>query len=159
MSCEIPLMASYQFSMKDIVKPPSRHLKNNHHTRRYAWRSCIWYQFSIDIVYEPHLWFFNENKTSIQWTSDVKFISATKQYLWSKMIFEQQNQTISRKFFFQKKNWEKQNLGKNFLWKKKQFEKKLKHFFQLQITMPSAHPVKISRLLYHSDIMWYHTKK
>ena len=40
--------------------------------------------------------------------------------------------------------------------------KKLETFLQLQVTIPSAHPVQISRrsdYSYHSVIMWYHTKK
>ena len=45
---------------------------------------------------------------------DVKFISATIKKNWSKMIFEQENQKHFPEFFFQKKIWEKQNLGKKF---------------------------------------------
>ena len=59
------------------------------------------------------------NKTSIQWTSDVKFISATTKKFWSKIIFEQQNQkNFPDKNFFSEKIWKKQNLGKKKLKKK-----------------------------------------
>ena len=42
-------------------------------------------------------------KTIIQWTPDVKFISATLKEFWSKMIFEQQNQKKFPEFFFSEK--------------------------------------------------------
>ena len=49
------------------------------------------------------------------------YLSNNKQHFWSKMIFEQQNQKkiSEKKIFFQKKIWEKQNLGKKILFGKK----------------------------------------
>ena len=69
---------------------------------------------------------------------------------------------------FAEKNLGKQNLDNFLLLKKTIFQKlffklkKLETFLQLQVTIPSAHPVQISRrsdYSYHSVIMWYHTKK
>ena len=78
------------------------------------------------------------NKTRIQWNLDVKFISAKTEKNFVKIIFEKQNQKKfpETQFFLHKKIWEKQNLGKNVL--KKNFEN-----FQLQVTIPNAHPVQI----------------
>ena len=80
------------------------------------------------------------------------------------MIFEQHQKIFPEKKN-QKKICEKQNLGEKKFWKvleKNSYGKKFKiFFFQLQVTIPSAHPVQISS---RSDycitvIMWYHTKK
>ena len=47
----------------------------------------------------------SKNKTSIQWTPGLKFISASTKEFWSKMIFEQQNQKkFPEKHFFSEKN-------------------------------------------------------
>ena len=56
------------------------------------------------------------------------------------MIFEQQNQKKFAENFFSEKQFGKKNFEK----KKKKREKILKIFFQLQVTIPSAHPVQIS---------------
>ena len=59
-----------------------------------------------------------QNKTSIQWSPGLKFISAATKKFWSKMIFEQQNQKkFTEKNFFQKKIGKKfgeKNFGKKF---------------------------------------------
>ena len=56
------------------------------------------------------------NKTSIQWSPGLKFISATTTKISSKMIFEQQNQKKipEIKFFFQKKFGKRKFGKKNF---------------------------------------------
>ena len=62
-----------------------------------------------------------QNKTSIQWTPTVKFISATTKEFWSKMIFEQQNQINVPEIFFSEKNFGKKIFEKKFVkmfWKK-----------------------------------------
>ena len=60
------------------------------------------------------------------------------------MIFEQQNQNKFPEIFFSEKSFGKTKFGKkNF--EKKFFQKKIfEFFFQLQVTIPSAHPVQIS---------------
>ena len=57
------------------------------------------------------------NKTSIQWSPGLKFISATTTKISSKMIFEQQNQKKipEIKFFFSEKIWKKKIWEKKFL--------------------------------------------
>ena len=60
-----------------------------------------------------HLKQFCVNKTSKQWTPDVKLISATIKKFWSKMMFEQQNQKNLGKNLFKKDlKLEKRNLKK-----------------------------------------------
>ena len=103
----------------------------------------IFLQKSGSVTFVP-LWCSNfiQTKTSIQWTPGLKFISAkTKKILvkndfWLKMNFEQQNKKKSRKktLFFRNK-LEKAKFAKRIFWKS---------FFQLQVTIPSAHPVQIS---------------
>ena len=61
---------------------------------------------------------FNTNKTSMQWTPDDKFISATINKFWSKIIFDQQN---NKNFAEKNKIWgekllkAKKKIGINFL--------------------------------------------
>ena len=72
-----------------------------------------WYQDCVKLIWS----YLNENKTSIQWTPDVKFISTI-----TKNITE---------FFFQNKIWE-QILENIFFWKKickKFWQKKFENFF------------------------------
>ena len=69
-----------------------------------------------------------------------------QQTFWSKMIFEQQNQKkiadfFSEKIYGKKKFWKKFFLEKKF---EKFWKKSLREFFQLQVTIPSTHPVQIS---------------
>ena len=79
----------------------------------HLWPPKIFFQKSGSVTFVP-LWCpnFMQNKTSIQWTPDVKFISATLKKFWSKMIFEQPKS----KKFSGKKIW-KTKFGEKFFWK------------------------------------------
>ena len=81
------------------------------------------------------------NYTSIQWTLDVKFISATTKKVLVKNDFGRTKSKNSPEiFFFSEKNLEKRNLGTKIFWKKKMFWKKIwKFFFQLQVTIPTRY--------------------
>ena len=93
------------------------------------------------------------NETSIQWTPDVKFVSATTTKFLVKYEFWTTKSTkFSGKFFFSKKNlgkkcWKKIFSGKNL----KKFLEKIfwNHSFKLQVTIHSAHPVQISSLCHN----------
>ena len=61
------------------------------------------------------------------------YLSNNNKIFWSKMIFEQQNL---------KKNSEKKFFGNKF--EKNYWKKMLKFFYQLQVTIPTTHPVQIS---------------
>ena len=91
------------------------------------------------------------NKTSIQWTQGSQIDLSNNKKMRVKNGFEQQDQKIFRKKKISEKKLGKTKFGKKFLKTfldknlKKVFGKKiLKFFFQLQVTIPSAHPVQIS---------------
>ena len=78
------------------------------------------------------------NKTSIQWTLDVKFILET---IKKNNFCKTKSKKFSGIFLF----WEKQNMGKQnfeFFFLGKKLEKICwNSFFQHQVTISSAHPV------------------
>ena len=76
------------------------------------------------------------NKTSIQWTQDVKFISASTQKLLVKNDFWT---TKSKKIY--RKNG-KNKIWEKFFWRISFWVKKKSKIFQVQVTI---HPVQISR--------------